>query len=298
MTKTIDAYLYAYGNAAKNSGCAEGPLVLKRAIESQNNHYHWHEPLRVSNHKQQRDALHDVTTLCGALAQSTQRSVINHHFFITFGGDHSCAIGSWSGAATAIADKGDLGLIWFDAHMDAHTFETTPSNNIHGMPLASLLGHGDTALTHLLSDKPKLKPDNVALIGVRSYESGEAALLKKLGVKIFYMDDIKKLGMRDVISQALEIVTRNTYRFGISIDLDGFDPLDAPGVGSREENGVNAAEFLEDFSMISKHPRLIGMDIVEFNPSLDRNRQTEKLAVALCKQITTDGKLGSQDDQH
>lgn len=283
MEKIINVNLYAYGNAAENYDCEQGPLVLKNVLEKMSvaQHCHCHAPLQVDNRHQQRAALPDVAALSTKLAQSTHDAVRNQQFFITLGGDHTAAIGSWSGAANAI--EGDLGLIWFDAHMDSHTFETTPSNNIHGMPLAVLLGHGESALTHVASNKPKLKPENVALIGIRSYEPGEAALLKKLGVNIFYMDDIKKQGMQKVIESAIAIATKNTVGFGISIDLDGFDPMDAPGVGTSEADGVRAAAFLKYFSIIAEHSKLIGADIVEFNPVLDRENKTEKLGVALFK---------------
>ncbi len=285
MKKIIDVNLYSYGNAAENYDCEQGPRVLKNTLEKTPlaQHCHWHTPLQVNNRHQQRAALHDVAALSKQLAQSTHDSVQNKQCFITLGGDHTAAIGSWSGAANAM--EGDLGLIWFDAHMDSHTFETTPSNNIHGMPLAVLLGHGEPILTHVASDKPKLKPENVVLIGIRSYEPGEAALLKKLGVTIFHMNDIKKLGMQKVIASAVEMVSKNTAGFGISIDLDGFDPVDAPGVGTSEADGVHAAEFLKYFSMIAQDPKLIGADIVEFNPVLDQDRMTEELGVALIKAL-------------
>lgn len=280
MQKDIDCFLYAYGNAAENYDCEKGPLVLKTALEKNHFDCHWHPPLTVSNRKQKKHALHDVADLCHSLAKHTQQSVLDQHFFITLGGDHSGAIGSWSGAANAIS--GDLGLIWVDAHMDSHTPQTSHSQNIHGMPLASLLGQGDPTLTHILSSSAKLKPENTVLIGIRSYENEEAHLLETLGVKVFYIEDVQKLGIQTVFSEALEIVTRHASHFGISIDLDAFDPIDAPGVGSRETNGLNGDAFLQHFSMISHHEKLIGMDIMEFNPELDENRQTEKLAVALC----------------
>jgi len=267
---------------AHNADCEQGALTLKKAIEKSDltTHCHFQPPLTVHNRKQQADALNDIATLSNTLAQSTQQSLLNNHFFLTLGGDHTAAIGSWSGAAHVI---NNLGLIWFDAHMDSHTVETTQSNNIHGMPLAILLGHGEKKLTTILSNQPKLKPDNVVLIGVRSYESGETALLKKLGVKIFFMEDIKTQGMKAVISESIKTVTQNTDAFGISIDLDGFDPIDAPGVGTAEKNGVRAAIFLSEFSAITTHPKLIGMDIVEFNPTLDVNHKTEKLTLKLIR---------------
>lgn len=284
MEKKIDINLYAYGNGAQNFDCEQGALAIKNAIEKTDlaNQCHFHAVLSVHNRKQQADALNDIATLSAKLAQSTQQSVLNNNLFVTLGGDHTAAIGSWSGAANGV---NELGLIWFDAHMDSHTFETTPSNNIHGMPLAVLLGYGDKNLTHVLSAQPKLKPENVVLIGVRSYESGEAALLKKLGVKIFFMEEIKKFGMKKVIHESLHIVTKNADAFGISIDLDGFDPQDAPGVGTPEKDGVRANDFLAEFSAIAQHPKLIGIDIVEFNPVLDVDHKTEMLAVKLLQHL-------------
>lgn len=276
----VDINLYAYGNAAKNYDCEQGALVLKQAFEKTDfsAHCYFHSPLQVHHRKQQYDAIPDVAMLNASLATTVKEAVSRNRFFITVGGDHSAAIGSWSGAASV---KKNIGLIWFDAHMDSHTFQTTPSQNIHGMPLAVLLGYGEKTLTHILSDQPKLKPENVVLIGVRSFEKGEAALLKKLKVKIFYMDDIKKLGMYAVLQESVNLVTKNTDAFGISIDLDGFDPEDAPGVGSPEKNGVRAKDFLSAFSVIAKHPKLIGADITEFNPVLDCEKKTEKLGVEL-----------------
>jgi len=285
MNTQIDINLYAYGNAAQNVDCEQGASVLQHALKQTDfaPQLQFQPALQVSMRKQQKQALSDIEQLSTSLALSTQQSVLAHRFFITLGGDHSAAIGSWSGAANAI--NGDLGLIWFDAHMDSHTPQTSLTQNIHGMPLAILLGYGEPELTNLLSPKPKLKPENCVLIGIRSYEADEEKLLKKLGVKIFYMDDIKKMGMHEVVKQSVAIVTQNTSCFGVSIDLDGFDPADAPGVGTRAASGIRAAEFLPEFPFIAHHPQLIGADVVEFNPKLDLDRKTEKLAVALCQQL-------------
>lgn len=274
-----NVFLYAYGNAAANADCKNGPLALQQQL-LHDKRFHLHAPLSVDNEKHQTTALHDVASLCTQLALQTQQSVLAGQKFITLGGDHSAAIGSWSGIANAI--KGDLGLIWFDAHMDAHTFQTSATNNIHGMPLACLLGHGEPALTQILSKQAKLKPENVVLIGIRSYEAGEETLLKKLGIKIFYMKDIERLGLETVMQEALSIVTKNTTAFGISIDLDGFDPKDAPGTGTAEENGVSATEFLKHFSSITTRQKFTGMDVVEFSPGLDVNNKTESLIKKLC----------------
>lgn len=282
----MQIHQYAFGNAANDARCAKGPAILKATLEKQPfaRHFTWHPSLQVDTNAHKKSALPDILTLSSKLAQATQRSVQNKQFFVTLGGDHTAAIGSWNGAAHALT--GDLGLIWFDAHMDSHTFNTTQSQNIHGMPLAILLGHGDHALTHLNTQTPILKPENVVLIGVRSFEPGEAALLKKLNVKIFYMTDIEKLGIQTVLQQAVSIVTKNTAGFGISIDLDGFDPLDAPGVGMPEKNGVSAHDFLKYFSIVTKNPKLIGADIVEFNPEKDKENKTVKLILDLFKALS------------
>ncbi|OGT53759.1 MAG: hypothetical protein A3E84_03565 [Gammaproteobacteria bacterium RIFCSPHIGHO2_12_FULL_42_13] len=297
MGKIIDIYAYSYGNAAQNYGAEQGPEIIRKALKRKADQFHWYGPFSIENHKQQLDALQDVVTLSQLLSKQVLRSVLHNHFFITLGGDHSCAIGSWSGAAAAIQNHGDLGLIWFDAHMDAHTHQSTITNNIHGMPLAALLGHGLPELTHILSTQPKLKPENVALIGTRSYESGEAALLKRLNVKLFDMQDIATRGLASVIEEAVQVVTKNTYRFGISIDLDGFDPLEAPGVGTPEVNGINAKEFLANLFAIAGHKNFIGMDIAEFNPSLDQDHKTESLIISLIDASTKACRLRTSEPQ-
>lgn len=277
----IDIHQYAFGKAGADLGCEKGPSTLKKALENANlaSYCTFLPPLQATSTS---DPLSDVIQLSHQLALSTQKSILNQHFFITLGGDHTSAIGSWSGAAQCVEN---LGLIWFDAHMDSHTPDTSLTQNIHGMPLAVLLGFGNKQLTSILSPKNKLKPENVVLIGVRSYESGEADLLKKLGVKIFYMEDIHEIGLPKVIQKSIEIVTKNTDGFGISIDLDGFDPFDAPGVSCPVADGIRKKDFLNVFEIIVKHPKLMGAEIVEFNPSLDSKLKTENLSLAICEKL-------------
>ncbi len=218
--------------------------------------------------------LHVVTQANTRLAELVFEQAKQGHRFCTIGGDHSCAIGTWSGAATAV--DGDLGLIWVDAHMDAHTFETTPTKNIHGMPVAALLGHGHANLTEILSKKHKLKPENLCLIGIRSFEAGEAALLKKLGVTIYTNNDVAKHGLEALLVRAYEQVTRHTKKFGFSIDLDGFDPEFAPGTGTPVKEGINAHDFCRIISRWANDPKLLGFEIAEFNPHLEQDAITEK----------------------
>jgi arginase len=204
-----------------------------------------------------------------------------HKRTCVIGGDHSCALGTWSGVYDAYHQQGDIGLIWFDAHMDAHTPETTPSGHIHGMPVAALLGFGYPTLTSIAKDAPKFKPQNVCYIGVRSYESGEAELLKKLNVKVYYMEEVLRRGFQEILQEAVYHVSQHTVGYGLSLDLDGIDPRDAPGVDVPEPNGVRAEDLMLALPMITNDPRLLLTEIVEFDPTRDRDRMTEKLFAAL-----------------
>lgn len=279
--KTIHLIGFASGLGAADSGTADGPLVLKQSafLKKLGMDLQW-DDLFIPE-LQSSDKLKIISTLCHALSSSIEKLVMEKKFFVVLGGDHTSAIGTWSGVSHALQKEGDLGLIWFDAHMDSHTLETTPSGNYHGMPLACLLGYGEKELTHLFNVSPKLKPENICLIGVRSFEQGEAELLKRLNVKIFFMDDIKARGLKTVMQEALQIVTRNTVGFGVSLDIDCLDPRDAPGTGAQEANGIQFAELKNSLSEISNDSRLIGVEIAEFDPHHDQQHMTEKLIAEL-----------------
>ncbi|MES2205122.1 MAG: arginase [Pseudomonadota bacterium] len=228
------------------------------------------KPIKSLNVAERLEVVHQVNT---ELARLTHQQVKNHQRFCVIGGDHSCAIGTWSGAASVL--EGDLGLIWVDAHMDAHTFETTPTQNMHGMPVAALLGFGHEKLTHILTKFPKLKPENLCLIGIRSFENEESLLLKNLGVTVYTQKEVEQLGLETVLVRAHEQVTRNTTGFGFSIDLDGFDPEYAPGTGTPVATGINAHDFCRIISRWSNDSKLIGFEIAEFNPHLEKDKITE-----------------------
>lgn len=191
------------------------------------------------------------------------------------GGDHSIAIGTWS--AIYQHYQKDFGLIWIDAHLDAHTPETSPSQARHGMPLAALLGYGDCELTAIGSTQAKLKPENLVIIGARSFEQGEQDLLNQLGVRIMYMDEVRQRGFSECFNEAVSLATKNNQNFGISFDIDAFDPSIAPGTGAAEPGGLWEDEVLSAMRSILDHERLLGFELVEFNPSLDINDQTLKL---------------------
>lgn len=215
------------------------------------------------------------------LAKAVRRAVKNGSFPIVLGGDHANAIGTWNGI------DGPLGLLWIDAHLDAHTPQTSPSGAYHGMPVAALLGHGDPQMTHLTRKEPVLAPQNLAYIGVRSFEKGEEALLEKLNVRIYFMDEVKKRGLKAILPEAIQHVMRGGSHLGVSLDLDVFDPVDAPGVGSPEEGGIRPSELLPLLSLFKEDRRLAALEIVEFNPERDVNHKTRDLIFQIIKRIAS-----------
>jgi arginase len=208
------------------------------------------------------------------LANSLLNSLNNHKIPCVIGGDHSCAIATWSAISYKLSnEKEELGLLWFDAHMDAHTPITTPSNNIHGMPVATLLGYGHKQFTQLLNNKPKIKPENIILIGVRSFESAEQELLTKLGVKIYYQKDVIFHGLNKIIHDSYNYLQHKVDKIGFSIDVDGFDPIFTPGVGTTVKNGINLLEFLNIIQTLDLK-KMIAFEITEGNQILDIENKT------------------------
>lgn len=213
------------------------------------------------------------------LVDSVRRAVQNGSFPVVLGGDHSIAVGTWN------AFDFPFGLIWIDAHMDSHTPETSPSGAFHGMPLAGLLGYGAPEMAHLVKQKAVLKPENLVLIGVRSFEEGEAALLKKLKVRIYYIDEVNERGLSAIIPEAIVHVTRGVSHFGVSLDLDVFAPEEVPGVGSPEKGGIHKSELLPLLSEFGKDERLIAFEMVEYNPERDVRHKTRETAFEVLQEI-------------
>lgn len=277
---------YASGIAAADPTCCMGPLILQPLFTDTMGEalpeFVWDDILYPPPSGRGDDALPAVTQISEQLAELTAGHVSVHEPFLVFGGDHTSAIGAWSGAAHALlAQGGRLGLIWIDAHMDSHTPETTITHNLHGMPLADLLGAGNPSLTHLLDATPKLWPENVCLIGVRDYEPAELEFLQSRGVKIFYMEEVKQRGIETVFQEAILLVTQGTLAYGISLDLDGIDPADAPATGLPVCDGISGAELCQSFRMLHNDKRLLGLEITEFHPTLDQDHKTEKLILDL-----------------
>ena len=276
---------FACGIGASNPGCADGPDILRqmglsRLLHDCGVNAKWKCSVKASTQELDKRLRNNYLTLqYTVLAQEVAKSIRQYERFAVIGGDHSCAIGTWSGAAHQTRNLGPLGLIWIDAHMDCHTFITSHSGALHGMPLACLLGYGDYQLTNILSAKPKIAPQHVCLVGVRSFETEEAQLLQNLGVRIIFMQEIKQRGLIHALKEALTIVNDGTAGFGLSIDLDSIDPLDAPGVGTPELDGLSREELLDALKIFPHQSNLLGIEIAELNPALDHNQITAKLAI-------------------
>lgn len=244
-----------------------------------------HHPGMTLNYAERLQQIHHFNV---ELANEVRQSLLCGHCPLVLGGDHSMAVGTWSGAITTLEAERSFGLIWIDAHMDSHTPQTTPSQAIHGMPLAALMGYGESALTHLAGSSPKLDPRHVVLIGVRSFEEGEAALLKQLNVTVYHMSDVKKLGIKKIFEQALEQVTNGTKAFGVSVDVDGFDPSIAPGTGTPEPDGLPLDEVLVALNKVSHHPLFRALEIAELNPVKDIDNKTLTLVQNILENVVTD----------
>ncbi|MCO6510794.1 MAG: arginase [Aridibacter famidurans] len=203
------------------------------------------------------------------------------HLPVIIGGDHSIAAGTFSGIASHFRDKSeDVGLIWFDAHADMNTPDTSPSGNTHGMPLATLLGYGAEEMVGLEGFSPKLKPSFLAHIGGRDLDDGERELIHKLGIRdqFFTMSDIDRRGMNACVRDAIEIASRAPGGYAVTFDVDIIDPRFAPGSGTLVRGGITYREAHLALEMIAEDGGLRSFEIVEVNPMLDQSNITAKLA--------------------
>ncbi len=283
-TARLDLVGVAFGRGAREAGCAEGPEALRRAglvdaLRRRGIAAIWRAMLlEEPQHPDPTDA---VAGICRPLAATTADMVRRRAPVTVIGGDHSIAIGTWSGVARALRGTGPLGLIWIDAHLDSHVPETTPSGAIHGMPLAALFGYGDPRLTRLAGTEPAVLPWHVCIVGARSYEDGEMALLTRLGVRIFFMPEVRERGLAAVLDEALAIAETGTAGVGLSIDCDAVDPAEAPGVGSPAPGGLHAPALLDGLHGLCRRTRFLAVEVVEFNPRFDRDGATARLVCDL-----------------
>lgn len=226
--------------------------------------------------------LPEITEACSTLAVKVEAALDERTTPIVLGGDHSIAIGSVSGLSSHYKKSNKrVGIIWFDAHGDMNTPESSPSGNIHGMPYAAILGRGPKELTHIAGFAPKVYAEDCVLIGARSIDSDEANALKVSGIRIFTMRDIDERGMSKVMDEAIEWASRNTAGFHVTMDMDFVDPDFAPGVGTPVPGGPTYRESHLAMEKVADSGKMLSFELTEVNPVLDISNKTAELGVQL-----------------
>ena len=219
--------------------------------------------------------LSTIAEACGVLGREVTAALDNDEFPFVVGGDHSIAVGTVAGVANHFAAKGEkVGVIWFDAHSDMNTPETTDSGNVHGMPLAAITGRGPESLLRLGKECPMVDASRVAMVGIRSVDEQEAKTVKDSGVLCFTMREIDELGIRTVMERAIAHVTQGTVGFHLSFDVDGTDPAVCPGVGTPVPGGVSYREAHTLMELVAESKKLVSLEMVEINPILDERNRT------------------------
>jgi arginase len=240
------------------------------------------QPEEMSYGEKRAKYLAEIADACKDLAVMVEKSLEENMLPVVLGGDHSIAAGSLSGVAGYFRKKEKkIGLIWLDAHGDINTPESSPSGNVHGMPLAAAMGYGATELVELQGFKPKVEPQNISLVGIRDLDAQEKKLAKKSGVHVFTMRDIDERGMREVMSDALKYAMDDTDGISVSLDMDFVDPSDAPGVGTPVRGGVTYREAHLAMEMLADTEAMVSLEVVEINPVIDEHNRTALLGVEL-----------------
>ena len=226
--------------------------------------------------------LQEIAETCSDVAAAAEKSLGEGFLPLVLGGDHSIAAGVAAGVANYFRqDKKQIGYLWLDAHGDMNTPESSPSGNVHGMPLAAIMGYGAPELVDLLGFKPKAEPGNIVIVGARDLDAQERKIVKKSGIHVFTMRDIDERGMREVMSDALKYAMDDTAGVAVSLDMDFVDPADAPGVGTPVRGGVTYREAHLAMEMIADTESMVSLEVVEINPILDEHNRTALLGVEL-----------------
>src|SRR5256885_8206650 len=240
------------------------------------------QPEEMSYGEKRAKYLQEIADACKDLSAIVEKSLEESMMPVVLGGDHSIAAGTLSGIAAHFKKKEKrIGLIWLDAHGDINTPESSPSGNVHGMPLAAAMGYGAIELVELQGFKPKVEPQNISLVGIRDLDSQANELAKKSGVHVFTMRDIDERGMREVMSDALKYAMDDTDGISVSLDMDVVYPSDAPGVGTPVRGGVTYREAHLAMEMIADTEAMVSLEIVEINPVIDEHNRTALLGVEL-----------------
>ena len=279
MQRQVELIGAAWGLGGAHPACADAPAHLMPLLEARLRDCGMAPnagPVLAPSAREWRRQ-HAVSRLCQNLAGAVAQARRGDRLPCVIGGDHSCAAGTWAGVARTM--QGSLGLVWIDAHMDAHTPGTSHTGRLHGMPLAWLLGQDDDPLYGLATGV--IEPQHVALVGVRSFEPEEQQRLQRLGVRVIYMEEIRRRGLDAALDEALAIATRGTSAFGVSIDLDVVTPEEAPNVGTPVSDAVGSAALARALEEVAGRPGLAAVELVEYSPRLDRDGRTARVALEL-----------------
>ncbi len=226
--------------------------------------------------------LDEILKTSNVLASTVEDILVRDHFPLCLGGDHSMAIGSIAGISSYCRKQNkELGIVWIDAHTDMNTDLTTPSGNIHGMPVAAAIGVGNVALTNFFGICPKMKPENVIIIGARNVDPDEKDIVQQSGVKVYTMTDIDRQGIHAIINKTLKHFQKNVDHIHVSFDLDSLDPGIAPGVGTPVRGGLNYREAHSLMEAIADCGCMSSFEVTEVNPILDDRNKSAELAVEL-----------------
>ena len=295
MTGKIRIIGAASGLGAQDQGCEDGPLAFHR---SQAWHELEHQPqidwgrMLFAGDSPGRSEIARIAGLCRRLADEVAQALEAGEFPLVIGGDHSIAVGTWSGVARVVGAP--LGLLWIDAHLDSHTPETTYSGAVHGMPLACLLGRGDKRLLGIGRPGTQVSAAHTVVLGPRSYETEEMDFLRSMGVRIIESSEIAERGFAACLQEAIAIVTAAPAGFGLTLDLDAIDPDSAPGVGSPEPDGLWDGDVLAAVAELATLPGLRAVEIAEYNPDRDKQGRTARLIADLIGEMLPGLAAGSQ----
>jgi arginase len=241
-------------------------------------------PIRdtLGEESQKRKFLSEIARVCEDLQAKVYESLTQNRLPIVLGGDHCIGMGSISGTARYYRERGEkIGLVWIDAHADMNTPESSVSGNIHGMPLSVVLGDGHPELTGIAGFSPKVLPENVALLGIRTLDGGEKEILRKSGIRYFTMREIDERGMATCMREAIAVASRGTAAIHLSLDMDGIDPQHAPGVSTPVTGGLSFREAHLALEMLADTGLLRSMEFVELNPMTDLAHKTALLTTEL-----------------
>lgn len=282
MNSRIDLIPVPCGLGGPDPGAAAGPEALRRAglaaaMQQPGRPAEWQPALAPDPELPRWEAL---AAFCPRLADGVAASLIAGRQPWVIGGDHAIAAGTWRGVM--YGSGGNFGLLWIDAHLDAHVPADSPTGNPHGMPLACLLGAGDGRIV-----SAALSRRYVCVLGARQWEEAEQERLRRFGVRIFDAAEIERRGLAACLADALKIVTAAPAGFGITLDLDVFDPAEAPGVATPAPGGRPAAEWLAALAGLAARPGCRAVEIVELDPARDPDGRTAQLAVQLAAALNT-----------